>query len=197
MTADRASSHSRVSWASMSFAAAPGTGSGMAAMVVSWAVLTWREVSHIARWFSNGAIQFHDAGFLDAARQTGRTAPARVGGATDNRHHATTPHASSIGTRDVPTAASAVRTLVAPAVARAAGPLRDARAAGVGAAVPGRHHCGLLVPAERGVRARAGVGEARHRDRAAADPPAAHREPGAARAHRARGGHPCDRPGRV
>ena len=56
----------------------------------------------------------------------------------------------------------------------------------VRAAVPGGHHLGLLVPAQRGIRARAGIGQARRRDRAAADPPAPDREPGAAGAHRAR-----------
>ena len=44
--------------------------------------------------------------------------------------------------------------------------------------------CGVLVPAQRGNRARAEAVQARHRDRAAADPPAPDREPGAARAHR-------------
>ena len=59
----------------------------------------------------------------------------------------------------------------------------------LGAAVPGGDRLGVLVPAQRGVRARAGGGAPRHRGRPAADPPAPDREPGAAGAHGARARH--------
>ena len=93
--------------------------------------------------------------------------------------------------RPAPGAERAVRPLVAAPVGGAPGPLRDARPAGLGAAVPGGDHLGVLVPAQRGVRARAGGGQARHRGRAAADAPAPDREPGAADAHRARDRRPA------
>ena len=86
-----------------------------------------------------------------------------------------------------------VRPLVAAPVGRAPGPLRDARPAALGAAVPGRHRLGVLVPAKRGVRSRAGSGAARYRGRAAAGAPAPDREPRAADPDRARAGQPHPR----
>ena len=82
-----------------------------------------------------------------------------------------------------------VRALVAAPVGGAPGPLRDARAARLGAALPRGDRLRVLVPAQRGVRARAGSGAPRHRGRAAAAAPAPDREPRAAGAHRARPRH--------
>ena len=81
-----------------------------------------------------------------------------------------------------------LRPLVAAPVGGAPGSLRDARPAALGAALPGGDRLGVLVPAERGVRSRAGGGAARHRGRAAADAAAPDREPRAADPDGARAG---------
>ena len=72
------------------------------------------------------------------------------------------------------------RPLVAAPDACAPRPLCDAGAVGVGAAVPGGHRVGVLDLAQRGIRARGRVGQARCGDRAATDPSAPDREPRAA-----------------
>ena len=56
--------------------------------------------------------------------------------------------------------AEIIAFLVEAPVAGTPGPCRHARAVAVGAVVPRRHRRGLLVPAQRGAHARAGVGRA-------------------------------------
>ena len=108
-------------------------------------------------------------------------------------------HASS-RTGDVPSACdpnlgrARLRPLVAAPVGGTPGPLCDARPARVGAALPRGDRLGVLVSAERGVRARAGSRAPRHRGGAAADSPAPDREPRAADADGARAGRAHPRP---
>ena len=104
-----------------------------------------------------------------------------------------TPIAADRSAIDLAAPAALARPLVGAPARGAAGPLRHPGAAGVGAAVPGGHHLGLLVPAQRGNRARDRVAEARYRDRPAADAAAPDREPGAAGAHGQRAGEARNR----
>src|SRR5574337_2095004 len=91
-----------------------------------------------------------------------------------------------LAARAVGRVAPRLARLVAAPEPGAAGPARDPRAAGRGAAVPGRDRHRVLVPAGRGDGPRAGGGEARRRIRAAAPAAAPARAPGAADAARAR-----------
>src|SRR5437868_3790284 len=169
MTADRASIHSRVSWASVSFAAAPMKGSGMADMacLLEWFLRMARSLAQLAEIFKScELISYSDIQEEDGEASGPVMTAARPGvlRSLDNPHHAIKPQVHGAAAQYTHTAASTVRPLVAPAVAGPARPLRHARAADLRAVVSRGHHFGLLVFAQRGIRTRTGVRQARHRD---------------------------------